>query len=679
MRIIFLFLFLLVNFYSIAQEQTVGLFFNDSRSFNGYTLFSPGPGTVTYLIDNCGRQVNSWVSSHRPNNSAYLLENGNLLRTCQTVPSQKLGGKLEIFNWEGQIIWSYVFGAGYNLHHDIKPLPNGNILIITNDSITPSQAILAGRIPELINGFLLSEKIIEIEPVGTDQINIIWEWSAWDHLIQDYDSESLNYGVVSDHFELLNVNYFASTGPNALTDWLHFNSVAYNSDLDQILISSRNLCEIYIIDHSTSTLEASGHTGGIYGKGGDLLYRYGNPMAYDRGDISDRMLFFQHDAHWIPNNCPDAGKISVFNNQIEPDRSAVCFFTPPTETPGFYTSPGNLAYRPDNFDWEYISADIYSPRISGAQQLPNGNVLICAGTPGKFYEVDTDGNQLWHYINPVTNSGIVNQGETPSLNNVFKIERYAPDFAAFIGLDLIPGLPVENNPWPSDCIFINDTIATIDVKTFLEGPFNGLQMNPAPLESLPLTQPFNIEPWFYQGTEKVDQIPGDVVDWLLLELRDAETAELADTNTLVNRQAVFLKNDGSIVGLDGFSKPIFYNSIVHNLFVVIYHRNHLGILSSIGLHDLNMNITHDFTLSADATYGGILGIKELVGGKWGMIAGDGNSDNVINQEDEDLIWKVEAGSKGYLQADYNLDFQVENQDKNESFNSNLGKQSQVPQ
>lgn len=667
------------GFNSIAQEQTVGLFTNDNRSFNGYTLFSPMQSTTTYLIDNCGRQVQSWTTGYKPKNAVYLLNNGNLLKTCRLEPNSSFGGRLEIYSWTNDLLWSYNFGPEFLLHHDIKPLPNGNILVISNDTYTPGQADSAGRNPDITLDKVQSEKIIEVEPVGENQINIVWEWSAWDHLIQDFKADKENYGVVAEHPELLNINYSASTGQNSLTDWLHFNSLDYNADLDQIIVSARNLCEVYVIDHSTTTVEASKHTGGTYGKGGDILYRFGNPQAYNAGDLSDRMLFFQHDAQWIPANCPDKGKIILFNNQFSVDASAVCIFTTPMDSAGFYTPPGISGFKPCQFDWQFSSPDIYSPRISGVQQLPNGNFIICAGTPGKFIEIENDGIQLWSYLNPVGNYGIVNQGEDPGSNSAFKIKKHAPDFPGFDGKDLIPGLPVELNPWPSDCIVREDTLATIALHTYLEGPFNGDNMEISNTDLIPLIQPFKGEPWIYSGTESVDKIPLNAVDWVLVELRDATNPLLADKKSIIDRKAAFLLSNGSIVDVDGISKPTFNNSIKHKLYAVIYHKNHLGILSAQPLYSEDLNLSYDFTQTEEATLGASDGINKLDNGKWGMISGDGNANNIIDMDDKNLIWENETGKHGYWQADYNLDNQVDNQDKNEFFKVNLGKQSQIPQ
>ncbi len=294
---------------------------------------------MTYLIDNCGREVHSWTSSYNPALAVYLLENGELLRICRvTYPA--LGGRLEKLDWDGQVVWSYEFPSdNYYLHHDIEPLPNGNILITSYDVHTTAEAIIEGRDPSLLDNELWSESIIEIEPVGSNAINIVWEWHAWDHLVQDFSFTSNNYGVVANHPELLNINYFVSLGANANVDWLHINSVDYNPDLDQIALSSRNISEVLIIDHSTTTAEASSHTGGIYGRGGDILYRFGNPEAYNRGGPDDRLLFFQHDAQWIPEGTRDENKLIVFNNKFTDVASAVHVFDPPIDSPGYYTNP----------------------------------------------------------------------------------------------------------------------------------------------------------------------------------------------------------------------------------------------------------------------------------------------------------------------------------------------------
>jgi len=564
----------------------------------------------------------------------------------------------------------------------IEPLPNGNILVISIDVHTPAEAIAEGRDPSTVNDEFWGESIIEIEPVGIDSINIVWEWHSWDHLIQDYSSGANNYGVVADHPELLNINYSISGGVNANVDWLHFNSVDYNPDLDQIILSSRNSSEVLIIDHSTTTAEAAGHSGGIYGKGGDILYRFGNPDAYDRGGPDDRLLFFQHDAQWIPEGTRDEKKIIVFNNKAEATVSAVNLFNPPMDSAGYYTNPGENPFGPEQFDWSYSSPDIFSPTISGVQRLPNGNTLICRGKGGLFTEIDIDGNILWSYINPDGADGPVSQGDIIDGNNVFKVRRYGPGYNGFAGQELVPGDPVELNPWASDCTIIEDTIADLSFKVYLEGPFNNGEMTTNLNESdlLPLSHPFVEPPWNYSGTESVSEIPNiDIVDWVMVDLRDAVIEQDADPSTRMSRQAAFLLKDGSIVDLDGTTPLKFYNSIENSMFVTIWHRNHLGVISSSPVSEVFNYLDYDFTTGENKVLGGINGHKEIGNNIWGLYSGDGNADGIIDELDKDTIWSSNVGLKGLFQADYNLEGYLDNKDKNDRWYLNLGKSSQVPE
>ncbi len=670
-----------------GQEQTVGLFLNDSLSFNGYTLFHPNRSKTTYLIDNCGSVVKTWTSDYFPAMSVYLQESGNLVRTGkQTNPNftgaAGLGGIIEIADWNNDLLWSYEFpGTNIHPHHDIELLPNGNILVICWELFTETVAIENGRDPENVAPTFWSEKIIEIEPIGSNEANIVWEWRLWDHMVQDFDPTKNNYGVIANHPELFNINYSAAQGPNANKDWIHANSIDYSSDLDQIIISSRNLSEVFIIDHSTTTAEAASHTGGIYGKGGDILYRYGNPEAYDRGSADDRTLFFQHDAQWIPLSYPDGGKIIVYNNQSGGTYSSVDVFDPPTTSPGFYTDPGSSPYGPPTFDWSYSDPEMYSGGVSGAHRLPNGNTLICEGAPGTFHEVTLNKELVWSYINPDGLNGPVSQGENPMQNMVFKIERYSPEFKGFEGKELVTGYPVELNPYPSVCELFDPLFAHLDLKVFLEGPFNNGTMKNELVTNgiLPEMQPYNTEPWDFPGIESYNSVPGsDAVDWVMIELRDAENPETATQETFHSRQALLLLNNGSIVQHDGVSKPRFYNTITNHLFVVVHHRNHLGIMSSIPIVETNDVFSYDFTSGPSQVLGGMDGQNQIGLGMYGMISGNGVANSTIDIEDKSETLNPFMGTKGYLPGDFNLDGQVNNKDKNDNLLMNLYKTSYIP-
>ncbi len=278
------------------NENGSNKFANDV--FEGYTLFAPNNSKNTYLIDMNGTIVHSWNHSTSGGYAVYLLENGNILRTAQASNNVFSGGGSQGYvqevDWDGNLVWEFKYSSStYLAHHDIEPMPNGNVLIIAWELKGASEAKAAGR---KTSTTMWPDHIIEVEKSNSQ---IVWEWHAWDHLIQDYDPTKENYGVVADHPELINVNLSSgSGGPGGGGDWLHVNGISYNPTLDQIVISSHYISEIYVIDHSTTTSEAQEHTGGKCGKGGDLLYRWGNPENYDATGIQ----YFStiHCPFWIP-------------------------------------------------------------------------------------------------------------------------------------------------------------------------------------------------------------------------------------------------------------------------------------------------------------------------------------------------------------------------------------------
>jgi len=424
----------------------VGVFIHDAeKASEGYTLFAPMQSSTTYLMDNEGNFVYTYASDYNPGLSVYLLKNGNLLRTVSvrntTFDAGGSGGKVQEIEPDGNVAWEFDHsGDPYLLHHDIEYLPGGNVLMIAWEYKSEADAIAAGRDPSLLaDGELWPDKIIEVEP---DSGNIVWEWHVWDHLIQDHDDSKPNYGTVADHPELADLNYSSSGPGSGCADWTHFNSVDYHEEFDQILVSVHSFSEIWIIDHSTTTAEAASHTGGNYGKGGDILYRWGNPQTYGAGAKSDQKLFSQHDASWIESGYPGDGNILIFNNgqgrSGGTSYSSVDEIEPSVDADGNYALTSGSAYAPEAATWSYADPnpeDFYSQNISGAQRLSNGNTLICNGANGIFFEVTADKEIVWKYVNPVARDGIVEQGDPiPEMNGnktnqVFRVYRYAPDYA----------------------------------------------------------------------------------------------------------------------------------------------------------------------------------------------------------------------------------------------------------
>jgi hypothetical protein len=221
----------------------------------------------------------------------------------------------------------------------------------------------------------------------------------------------------------------------------------------------------------------------------------------------------------------------------------------------------------------------------------------------------------------------------------------------------------------------------VDLKVWLEGPFNGMVMDTKTtgLPEFPLSQPFTAAPWNYSGTESVIAVPPNVVDWVLVDFRDAADASSANSSTRLSRQAAFLLSDGSIRGLDGVSYLQLNGTITQNLFAVISHRNHLDIISANPVTVAGGNYFYDFTTGADKVLGGLSGYKEISTGIFGMAAGNGVADLYINATDKDSCWDMEAGEQGYFQGDFNLDGNVDNKDKDDFWVENEGKECQVPQ
>jgi len=407
----------------------------------GYILFAPERTTETYLINYNKEVVYSWDSDYNPSFSVYLLSSGNLLHTSYLgfhpiFYAMGMAGGFQEIGFNGDIVWDFKYRDNTHLsHHDVEPLPNGNVLMIAWEYKSHTEAEKAGRNPiNIPYSGLWPDHVIEVNKTGPTSGIIVWEWHVWDHLIQDYNPSKDNYGVVKDHPELIDINF----GDSSCSDWLHSNSIDYNEEFDQIIISVRNFNEFWVIDHSTTTEEAAGHTGGNSGKGGDILYRWGNPRAYRAGTVYDQKLFRQHDANWIESGCPGEGNILVFNNGIgrpEGVYSSVDEIVQPVDDNGnYYLEPGE-AYGPEEPTWVYKSEnpeDFFSASRSGAQRLIDGHTLICNAEEGYFFEVTSDGDIVWDYVNPYPDY----------INNiVFKVHRYESYYPGIIQLLQPPETP----------------------------------------------------------------------------------------------------------------------------------------------------------------------------------------------------------------------------------------------
>mmetsp|Transcript_21725 Transcript_21725/g.42693 ORF Transcript_21725/g.42693 Transcript_21725/m.42693 type:complete len:518 (+) Transcript_21725:279-1832(+) len=473
------------------EDRTVGVISRDDEGvMDGYVLFSSGP--VTYLVDVDGGVVHEWESDYVVF-ASYLLKNGNLLRDGNEnldAPSFATGGaagRVEEVDWEGNVVWSFACTpfTKYLSHHTVVEMPNGNILLLIWARRSKEEALANGRRPDLLpDGELWEEQVLELKPDRERGIaEVVWRWCMWDHLVQDVFPDKKNFGSVQDSPHKFDFNCCPSggkmgqrrqtnldkrlggpkngalppmTGRPGVTgekDWCHVNSVAYCEKRDQIFLSFNSHCEIMAIDHSTTAEEVRTSEGGRRGKGGDFLYRWGNPVNYGRGSRTTQKLFVQHDITVIPEGSPGAGNILVFNNGRHPDRqwSAIDEIELPEETrySGDYILPEEdpwATFGPEKPCWSYgpkrfREGSFFCGNISSARRLPNGNTLINQGTLGIFVEINKDGKEVWRYVVPSIGSrhlnkgsvGYLRQGDYPPEGcdrHFFVATKYAPDFPA---------------------------------------------------------------------------------------------------------------------------------------------------------------------------------------------------------------------------------------------------------
>lgn len=396
----------------LAMRQAVGVErepveTNWDKVSPGYVLIEPLMVSESTLINNEGEVVAKIESDYFIELTRFLDDGNRLVSThVHTDTFAGAGGRrgcLEEYSADGDLLWRLGLATDdYIQHHDAVKLPNGNLLAVVWENVSTAEAIAMGRDPEFIaeNGQFWYDGIIEVNPYTAE---IVWEWSARHHLIQDFDPGKPNYGVVAEHPELLDINVTQPSQDGSTDDdWTHVNALDYNPDLDLIIFSSNFLSEVYVIDHSITPWEASGHSGGRRGKGGDFLYRWGNPENYDRGGEEQRTLFNQHDIQWIKPGLPGAGNLLVFNNGNPDVRpySTVLEFVPEMNADGSFSLADGEPYSTDVVVWDYDPEPperFYSFFISGAQRLPNGNTIITQGAGAKIREVTSDGEIVWEY------------------------------------------------------------------------------------------------------------------------------------------------------------------------------------------------------------------------------------------------------------------------------------------
>jgi hypothetical protein len=415
----------------------------------GYILCGAYAGRSTVLLDKNGDVVHTWKHDRLKDTlngySCYLLENGNLLRTAQVVTNKKMTGAMpwqgainEIDPW-GNLVWRYVLSNDtFTLHHDIKPLPGGNVLATSFVAQTKPQMIAAGVDTNLLRmggnaRFMLSEKIIEIKPRRPEGGDIVWQWVMFDHVVAREQAaahpECISGAIVSALYNQ--------------TQWVHLNGLDYCPSMNLIVFTSRVFCELFVIDHGTTMLEAAGHSGGARGKGGDILYRWGKPSNY--GASGGTTIDCLHCPTWIPPSYPGAGNILFFHNgPMMSLRSEVIEIKPPLEN-GQFQHPSGEPFGPDQPFWKYAPGDSFcSPYMSSAFRMPSGNTLCHEAYPqGNAFdstvgsvlrEITPEKKQIWKYSLKLRSGMEEGLAGAKQSYNPAKVMYYAADDARVANL-----------------------------------------------------------------------------------------------------------------------------------------------------------------------------------------------------------------------------------------------------
>lgn len=367
-----------------------------AQAFDGFALYNKTKDNFTYLIDEDGEIAKTWSLDIGCNYAVLLKPNGNLVRggvyNNNQLSGAAIGGIVQEIDSNGDVVWEFVYSSStYCSHHDIT-LIGDNVLLTAWEVKSTAELTQAGY--DGATSAKWPTHLVEVQQDGNGG-KIVWEWHLWDHLIQDHDNSKDNFGVVADHPELFDINMIPKSGrPARDGDWFHVNGVDYNEDLDQIAFSSRLASEIYIIDHSTTTAEAASHTGGNSGKGGDILYRWGNPANY--GAPGTQVIKAAvHDVRWIDKDRPNGGYLQVFNNSGgDGGGSAVDAIKTPVNGYTYDLVPGK-AYEPTSYSWRHDCL-AYADGQSASNRMSNGNTFVNLSKQ-YMYEVDSTGKVVWQY------------------------------------------------------------------------------------------------------------------------------------------------------------------------------------------------------------------------------------------------------------------------------------------
>lgn len=440
----------------------------------------------------------------------------------------------------------------------------------------------------------------------------------------DADSSTLNYNEVFDNYiDVSGINFGRFIEIHG--QYCHDNRVYRNT-----IINQHSLCEIsgyhnYIYFNIWKNAELKGH----YSDGEKYILEW--LIGDSNKDPNSDNYFFNNTIYGCPGSLTlDFGtRNNTFNNLFINYQNVQLWNIPLlvlyNASSGIYKK--NIFYSPysTNNIISYNNSSYTISNWNNINSLIDGNTLLTSNPV-----IQDESYGLKNPIIGIDISSYIPFSFTTDINGN-TIDKANPNVGA-----------VDNSP--------NEPTG---FKVFLEGPYIDGQMKTLLNFNgyIPKTQPYNLSPWNYSGNESVSTIPQNIVDWILVELR----SELSPSS-VVERQAAFLRTDGSITALDGVSPLKFSSDLTGAYYIVVKHRNHLSVMSSHQVQLNNSTIQYDFTTSEDKAYGEN-SMVNLGDGVFGMYGGDSDGNGIIDEQDViDVSQKL--FNSGYLEEDSDMNSPV---------------------
>lgn len=448
--------------------------YNPEKCFNGYTLF-PAPELGAVLIDMNGKPVRYWKDFQGFPNK--MLPGGHIMGHRGNRDSNygyQDGVDLVEVDWDGNVVWKfdehqYVEDQGIDArwmarqHHDYQREGNpvgyyvpgmepkvggGKTLILGHNTIMDKK---------ISDKKLLDDVIYEVDENGKK----VWEWKSHEHFKEYGFDEAAKNALFRDP------NMHDCDG--GVGDWMHINSMSvlgpnkWYDDGDErfhpdnIIWDAREANILAIISKET----------------GKLVWKIGPDYNESKEMKRLGIIIGQHHAHMIPRGLPGEGNILVYDN------GGWAGYGVPSQTSPFGVKASRrdhtriLEINPITFKivWQHTPTEaghlqpfhshyFYSPFISAAQRLPNGNTLITEGSGGRLMEVTSDHELVWEYISPYW-------GVQFRLNMVYRAYRYPYSYVPQLPKPVeVAMAPIDNNsfqlPGASPVTLTDDITVTVE-------------------------------------------------------------------------------------------------------------------------------------------------------------------------------------------------------------------------